>query len=1350
MKRLLAVFAVGLFAVTSFPIQPPPAAALTWEGTPLTGEWNGGDMLFLPKKALRQEPTDSKMGFGDIQIGGPDEGLFGQVQDQVQPESLDNVWDTALSAFCYHDRNGDGAMNLNDPRYLASSCGNGGTRLRLDYESGYAPGSSVRAIDYDAAHPLSSVPGGGSWNFYDPNGNGKLDDGESVYLDGGSDGIVSAGDIRVTNPTYRPGSIVSPGDSDVGRAMPHAGLFAVGSVEKYVDMDIGKWTTGPYIDHTYLSLGVEYGGGRLVNVTYQWRAFFQPQVHRISITFPPELQLVEGVPEIVIPPTDSAGSGKLSFKATKLTSYSVLGSYFSASLDGELTRFAEAHFYYDELGIFRIGQRLPNPAPGTFGEFDLGPFELQSGSPNQGSTATATGCVLNLRVVHPQFPDDHTTEDVDESLRTRNLTVPYAFIRVFDGDNLIRGQTDAGGRVSIPTGTPCGAEVRVEALAATLDPEESDYRNHVVSVCRRVIGCDLIASSWTFIPTGVAERRLIVSSAYSPAYRLQEQAASSHFFMKELGYTVDHPATVIFKPGEGTSLDDGGSFYLSNRIEIDGRGDDAWTDTMLHEWGHHLHHFLIEHKKIPDFTLWDWTVTTRPDQPPDVKYGSNYRYDRVNDVDQVTALGGHSWNSVHDTMGSAFVEGFADFFKGVALNQVYGVPTGEVDGGLYDNPAKYDFPNQTRKEWHLVGGDRTWGPYRDGSVTGALWKLYTTPHTGDATALERFDRMADMMYRTNPQGIFHFFQDWLKEPTVQPTAELIDSLRKLHVPLKGDLTTGMDLPDAPTGSLPTVPYGKFEGGVTYQCLFCSNPDEADSFKAPVRAAETLSLDVRRSGVTLPASDSGNSVSSNDNPAIFRVRLYNPSGTLLEDRTTESGTASIDYLAGVTGDYVISISRYGSEWGNEGTYEIDMAARELPDINAILHTSFPTSGIKENLVTFKWTVTGTGSILETFFKAKMGTAEFQITPTTPTGNAPQLFEATFKLPSTTGTMDVSACARNAIEFRCSNPASFSVLVGQVMSVTVDSAPASAPAGSIIDVCWSVAGTGQMTHGHVHYGSSSGRHPHGTLEQSGTMPGAFCDEVGTSSVSSVFLVAHASAESESTISSAASQEAEVILTSQVDSVTLHALPSTARVGEQITVCWDIAGSGETPSSGIEISQGATPEIVGGSSPDDYLPATSCATVSFADAGTYQFVASATGGSQTVRSGSRQIQISADGTENGVFWTRFPTHVTAGSSFEVCWAVFASGGSDSDRWTRLHWIEEAENPQAGTRGRGGDSERAGNFPSGQEHCKTFTARNSPVVGKWYFVANGGWRNCQVGPDGYDCIGNDYESVEIIVNTG
>ena len=146
----------------------------------------------------------------------------------------------------YVDADGSGSWSCPDKLYMKQAHGDpqhddfvtiGDLRLYIPPGDECVPecGEKVEECSEDAVYALvrSNDVGGGlwQWGFYDVNFNGVFDTNETAYIDMDANGVVSAGDVRLSGycTTYGPNTKVKPHDVDLDKPLTipaQAGAFA--------------------------------------------------------------------------------------------------------------------------------------------------------------------------------------------------------------------------------------------------------------------------------------------------------------------------------------------------------------------------------------------------------------------------------------------------------------------------------------------------------------------------------------------------------------------------------------------------------------------------------------------------------------------------------------------------------------------------------------------------------------------------------------------------------------------------------------------------------------------------------------------------------------------------------------------------------------------------------------------------------------------------------------------------------------------------------------------------------------------------------------------------------------------
>ena len=233
------------------------------------------------------------------------------------------------------------------------------------------------------------------------------------------------------------------------------------------------------------------------------------------------------------------------------------------------------------------------------------------------------------------------------------------------------------------------------------------------------------------------------------------------------------------------------------------------------------------------------------------------------------------------------------------------------------------------------------------------------------------------------------------------------------------------------------------------------------------------------------------------------------------------------------------------------------------ITGVSITSMPSSVNSGASYTVCWQVNGAGSISHTNLhwtsSATSGTSE---TPTS-TGSAPGSWCQSLSAPSVSGGghwINIKAHAQGASNTMYSNAYNIWVNApGSITSIQFSSYPSSVAGGGQANVCWSVGGSGSISHTNLHHGTASGNYPYSTAVLGGNAPQGFCQSITAPSTGTMYMYAHADGPNNGMSTGQVSIPVSPGSGSGVTSVGIYQYPGSVPSNGNFQVCWSVYGSG-----------------------------------------------------------------------------------------------------------------------------------------------------------------------------------------------
>lgn len=222
-----------------------------------SGAFNVEDTLYLQQAAASATPRAEDLRLSALDAArGP--GTFVTVRD---PDQAVTVAGPAAGVFAFLDENGNGAFDDGEEMFLDGLAGAAGAVSLGDLvvspgASGDAPGRQVAGSDPRVGSALAAVGGVASVLLYDTDGDSFWSVTDRLVLDTDGNGLVSAGDVRLTAQDGQPpGSRVRSGAPDEGRS-----LSAVAGLALAVhDADASGAPLYTLCDQVYLTFGAAPG-----------------------------------------------------------------------------------------------------------------------------------------------------------------------------------------------------------------------------------------------------------------------------------------------------------------------------------------------------------------------------------------------------------------------------------------------------------------------------------------------------------------------------------------------------------------------------------------------------------------------------------------------------------------------------------------------------------------------------------------------------------------------------------------------------------------------------------------------------------------------------------------------------------------------------------------------------------------------------------------------------------------------------------------------------------------------------------------------------------------------------------
>ncbi len=464
------------------------------------------------------------------------------------------------------------------------------------------------------------------------------------------------------------------------------------------------------------------------------------------------------------------------------------------------------------------------------------------------------------------------------------------------------------------------------------------------------------------------------------------------------------------------------------------------------------------------------------------EYGHHVHFDTAGSSKPGPAYGDHDcggchyWDSVHTTQGSALLEGWANFYIGVVKN------TASIGIGNLDNP------NANR-------ADRTdidcWGPYKECSVAAALWDAYQVAGT---TFLDFIQTM-----QQNPNGLPDFYRDWIN--TGQPAQSSVGTaFEGHHIAARGDGSTWGDAGNT-HGAATSVSPGSYKGDLTYDSPHEDTVDQNDFYAFSVTSGQVITATL-------------NPPTGED----MDLYLRNPAGTI-KASSTAGGDASesVSFTADSTGQWTIEVRRWNTA---QGLYDFSISLGSADDLTSASIYSWPSSVNTGASYSVCWTVSGSGSITHTNIHWGTSSGSYPNSGSVKTGTAPQSFCDTLTAPGSAGTIYLAAHAIGPNDNFYGTERSISVVVvNDLTSVSIYSAPSTVSPGATFTVCWTVFGSGTISHTNLHYtiDAVTTTNTGTTSAFTGTASQSYCQSLTAPLVGEVRVRAHATGPNDNLLSS-----------------------------------------------------------------------------------------------------------------------------------------------------------------------------------------------------------------------------------------
>lgn len=435
-------------------------------------------------------------------------------------------------------------------------------------------------------------------------------------------------------------------------------------------------------------------GARTVVLDARWRIAGAVGPGSLALELPPGLALVDGEPTRAVAP--GTGAAEFVARATGSGAFSVTVRFDGHFGGRAYTEAAEAVFRFDENGTLVPG--WPHDPVGVDTVIETVPARAARDVDALDSACTVD---FSLRYLTPDRPS------VPAHLRLK--PIPHLYVEVLDFNMNVRasGYTDEHGDVHFEFRTdPC--HVWFHFKRAHQFASDGNVR---------VLGVDAGGTTYRGTTTdyyNVMEYsafRLIIHEPHAGSAWMHGQAVDAFLYTSKLGeHVVSRPVHVYWQKGH--AFDCPACYRYGNpaRIDVsDGTFRAFDGHTIYHEYGHHVHA--------------DVTSNTMP-RPAYGNHGCGQNC--------------HEWDSGHATTGSAFLEGWANFFVGVVQNSARTGPydLSDPDAGRTDHP---DVPCR--------------GPFRECAVAAALWQSYTP----EVWLHHHIDAL-----RRSPQDIHEFARIWYR------------------------------------------------------------------------------------------------------------------------------------------------------------------------------------------------------------------------------------------------------------------------------------------------------------------------------------------------------------------------------------------------------------------------------------------------------------------------------------------------------------------------------------------------------------------------------------------------------------